>query len=562
MALLKKRCWTSVYVLLGLLACIIFTRYTSFEPLTTWTTWRQIPAPGSAVHLSSTPVKLSAPSLMPGSSPIGDSYSDYLQIEGEDSLDEDLVAESPEDSQSLQNSQNSQYSSVMTGAAVSQSTIPQSTSTPSFSSESTADPQKKIFILTHSFGGQLTRAVRNMMMQQCWARDLSPAVRILEPFSQESQLLHTPQIWEAVKRGKTQNVARFSDYFDLELYNNISLQDGGAPLIKWEELLLHAPRQAIAVLTPQASCSLIVNHRLKTTVDRFFKDFLKTLQQMNFKILNIVAVNCYDRNRSKKLKQLLLTHMHNSTIVFSSWRNYNVAKTWLTVNPRCDISDKYPADRLRPSSKMRRHTHNYHSQVLRADKTIAIMLRVERFLTLKKSSQTVEETVDSCLEKTLEVYSDLKRDSRWAGSQPFLTLDIGRYGSGLMQRNETVQRMNESLEAVTSSVRHLLVEIYEGRWRSLEEWEESFLEATEGIGERGYVAMLQREIAVGSDCLILMGGGSFQEVAANHYLRTHPDSAQQCLHVVCAATALTTTLENSERWRNKKPGMGRRHHKL
>ena len=396
-------------------------------------------------------------------------------------------------------------------------------------------------------------------MQQCWARDLGPSVVIMEPFSHESQLLHTPQIWESVKRGRTQNVARFSDYFDLELYNTASLRDGGAPLIKWEEFLIHAPRQAIVVVTPQASCSLIVNRHLHTTVDRYLKGFLRTLQQMGFRVLKIVPVNCYDRFRNQKLKQLLLANMKNATIVFSSWRNYNVARTWLEVLPRCDISDKYPADRLRPSARLIKHTQNYRSLVLGADKSVAIMLRVERFLTLK-SSHSVGETVESCLEKTLDMYSELREDRRWAGSQPFLTLDIGQYGSGVMQSNDTVLRMNQSLDSVTHSVTQFLVRIYKGRWKSLEEWEDSFLLATEGITERGYVAMLQRQIAVGSECLVLMGGGSFQEVAATHYLRAHPDPATQCLRVVCAATALTTTLEHSqERWRNKKkPAMGRR----
>ena len=416
----------------------------------------------------------------------------------------------------------------------------------------TSSSTKTGYILTRSFGGQLTRAVKNLMMQQCWARDLSHSAAILEPFSQESQLLHSPQIWEAVKRKRAKNVARFGDYFDLRLYNNASLGDGGAPLVSWEEFLLRAPREAMVVVTPPASCSLIVNRHLQVNADKSLKELLFTLQRMNFKIVRIVSVNCYDRYRGGKLRKMLLANLHNTTIVFNTWRNYNVARTWLDVSPRCNISDKFPAGRLKPSNMMRRHTRNYRQKILGgADKTIAIMLRVERFLILRSSQKTAE-TVDSCLEKTLSVYSDLKRKAGWSNSQPFLTLDIGRYGSGLMQSNETVLKMNESLEGVTGVVEGFLGQVYGGRWGSIEEWEDSFLEATEGFGERGYVAMLQREIAVNSDCLILMGGGSFQEVAANHYLQTHPDPAQQCLHVVCAAKTLTKTLENNSNWRNKK----------
>ena len=169
------------------------------------------------------------------------------------------------------------------------------------------------------------------------------------------------------------------------------------------------------------------------------------------------------------------------------------------------------------------------------------MIRVERFLTLKSSGRS-NETVDSCLRKTLAVYAGLKRQPQWADSEPYLTLDIGRFGSGIMQKQSTVSMFGESLRDVTNLVTDLLVKVYDGRWESIRQWEDSFLETTGGVHERGYVAMLQRGIAVQSDCLVLMGGGSYQEVAATQYLEAHPGPGQQCLHTVCAATALTTSL--------------------
>ena len=418
---------------------------------------------------------------------------------------------------------------------------------------------KRTFMITHTFGGQLTRALRNLMTQQCWARGLISTATLLEPFSSESLLLHTPNIWDAVRRGRVYDVARFSDFFDLRLYNRVSVAGGGVPLVMWEEFLMRAPRQVVAVITPHTSCALVVNHLQQTTVDEDFKDFLKGLRFLNFVVIKIVPINCYDRNRSQKFVEELSPFLLNSTLAFSSWRNFNVVRTWLDVDAHCDVSDNDPADRLSPSTKMKMHMQNYRSKVLDAHTTIAIMLRVERFLTLKSSGLSEDETVDSCLDKTLSVFLGLKRLPRWTSSQPFLTLDIGRYGSGVMQNNDTVSKFNESLDEVTKSVTDLLVRVYGGLWESIEQWEDSFLEATGGIRERGYVAMLQRGIAVQSDCLILMGGGSFQEVAATQYLQAHPDPAKQCLHVVCAATALTTSLGKT-RWKNRVPRMGKHKH--
>ena len=420
-------------------------------------------------------------------------------------------------------------------------TVTPSSSTITKPTTTTRTESTRTYMITRTFGGQLTRAVRNMMMQQCWARSLSNTLTLLEPFSYESQLLHTPGIWTAVRKKQTKKVARFSDFFDLKQYNRASIKSDGIPLVTWEEFLLRAPRQVIVIVTPQASCSLIVNHNLQTSADKYLKEFLRTLQLLNFNIVKIIPINCYDQNRGSKLVEMLSMYLHNSTLVFSSWRNYNVAKTWLDIHQHCDISDKFPADRLHPSSKMIRHTDNYRSKILGgANKTIAIMLRVERFLTLKSSN----ETVDSCLAKTIGVFTELKKQPQWQSSQPFLTLDIGRYGSGIMQNNDSVLKFNESLELVTQSVTDMLVNVYEGKWKTLEDWEDSFLQATEGISERGYVAMLQRDIAVQSDCLILMGGGSFQEIAATQYLKVHPDPTQQCLHIVCSATSLTISLDD------------------
>ena len=404
---------------------------------------------------------------------------------------------------------------------------------------STSSDEKRTFIITQTFGGQLTRAIKNMMMQQCWARTLRSGATLVEPFSHKSQLLHTPHIWNIVRRGQMQDTTRFSDNFDLEFYNQVSTADAGIPLVTWEQFLLRAPRQVVAVATPLAPCPIMVSRHLPTTVDKNFKEFLGGLRLLNFTVVKIVTIDC---NRGPKILELVTQYLYDYTLAFSSWRNYNVARTWLDIDTQCDMSDKYPAQRLKPSSILKEHSENYRSLVLGGNKTIAIMLRVERFLTLLASGRSANETVDSCLDKTMDVFYGLKDQPVWSSSQPFLTLDIGRYGSGIMQNNKAVLKLKASLTAVTASVTKLLVMIYGGRWQSVGEWEDSFLEATGGIGERGYVAMLQRDLAVHSDCLILMGGGSFQEVAATHYLQAHPDPAHQCLHVVCAATAITTSL--------------------
>ena len=45
-----------------------------------------------------------------------------------------------------------------------------------------------------------------------------------------------------------------------------------------------------------------------------------------------------------------------------------------------------------------------------------------------------------------------------------------------------------------------------------------------------YIATLQQSIAAHSDCLILMGGGSFQQLTAVQHIHSH---GKACFHTVC-----------------------------
>ena len=396
----------------------------------------------------------------------------------------------------------------------------------------TAESQvRRSYMIAMSYESQLTRAIKNLMGHQCWARNLVKEATLVEPFSSDSALLHTPDIWSAVRKDELQYAARFSDYFDLNFYNQASAEQNGAPLIVWEEFLAKAPRQLVVVHTPLASCE-----KLDKTVNLKYLKFIEALEALDFVVVKTVTIDCHNPNRSlvKELTPYLLT----ATIAFSSWRNYAIVGTWFKVDPACDTSTKRPAVRLAPSEKIKKHTSDYKAFMLGANKVIAVMLRVERFLTLLNSGLT-NETVDSCLKRTVSLFKFLKGQAQWSDSKPYLTLDIGRFGSGVMQKTPAVSKLGASLEKVTDLVTTTLVDVCDGQWQSIAEWENSFVNVTH-IEERGYIAMLQREIAIHSDCLILMGGGSYQEVAASRYLETHPH--KPCLYTVCSATAIPTSL--------------------
>lgn len=170
------------------------------------------------------------------------------------------------------------------------------------------------------------------------------------------------------------------------------------------------------------------------------------------------------------------------------------------------------------------------------------MLRVERFLTLLLSHRS-NRSVQSCLEEVVSIHDKLQSTNEGG---TFITVDIGQYGSSRMEENHYfLPNTANSIENITSAVESVFHHIYKGKL-TLSNWEKTFTESTGGITERGYIAMLQRNLASQSDCLILMGGGSFQQVAGYQYLSEHKHQSL-CMYTVCVSNSFKQLFSKESR---------------
>lgn len=415
------------------------------------------------------------------------------------------------------------------------------------------------YVITQTYGGQMTRAIRNMMIQQCWAGTISDPLRIVEPFSSESNLFHSPRFWDALRRNQLHEAATFSEYYDLDYFNKLSQKEKGASVVKWNDFLNNAPRAAVVVTIPPGGCrglsssTISKPQHLSTSKCKGSKDyqaFLQGLLRLNFRFVKELCVDCDHLQRPLTLSELQNDvyggrKVSETTLIFSGWRNYNVISNWLQLPSYCAGAQKPDSStRLTPSLSVLNHTNHYRKKILKGKKVIAVMLRIERFLTLKVMGRS-NETVDSCLSNTLKIHERVLQNPIMANSSTFLTVDIGRFGSGIMKDPSTVARFGQnSLSSIREAVYHMFKDLYKGRW-TMPTWEQSFIEATSGIVERGYIAMLQRSIATHADCLILMGGGSFQQVAAYQYMKHHQGQPKPCLYSVCATESFSQSISKA-----------------
>ena len=400
------------------------------------------------------------------------------------------------------------------------------------------------YILTQSFGGQMTRAIKNMMLQQCVAGLLAgPSSNIVEPFSANSDLYHSPRFWKDLETEKIHEAPRFSDFYDLEYYNQKSKEDGSAQLVTWQYFLTNAPRNAVVLVLPQRSCAnntqedaSRVNLSSHCTFSKDFDNFITELKRYNFVIKKVICVSCTGEHRPLTMSELYreLYPEQNVTVLVNLWGNLKKTSGWLQVPHVCNSCEASSTlTRLRHSSLVDIHTQYYKDNIIQSKRYIAVMLRIERFLTDQKIERT-NVSLSSCINSALEIHDQLKRGTPNNGT--FLTLDVGRFGSHIMQKTNAVSKLaanvEHSVESITSLAEVAVSHLYSGKY-TLDSWEDTFVEASGGITEMGYIATLQRDIATKADCLILMGGGYYQQVAAYQYIKHHPNRSSRCLFTVC-----------------------------
>ena len=188
-----------------------------------------------------------------------------------------------------------------------------------------------------------------------------------------------------------------------------------------------------------------------------------------------------------------------------------------------------------PSQSLLEAAKKYEQQFLNGKNRLAIMLRVERAVDgYLKEKANRGKNIEGCFAEVLSLKAEMDKNFTEV-STPIVTLDIGgKYGTDSFH--------SERVENLTKKV--LEDHLYHNTSWSIAEWENSFIKATGGITERGYVAALQRLLASRADCMILLGGGDFQAFAVTDYLEYHK-IGKKCVHVVCSISQENNEVHNT-----------------
>ena len=363
------------------------------------------------------------------------------------------------------------------------------------------------YVLTFSYSDQLTAAVVNVLSLMCLATKFGE-VRVVEPFVVNSNLgVNGSKSW-------TEQL-NFRDIFDITLFEEHVSKKHFNQFIPYQTFIKDAPRKVLLV----QYCYPCGDQ----TVWNMARDFC----DMNgFELVGKVCLN-YGREKSFTIDMLenqIYSHFNKTEVVvlFEMYggivETRNKAYRIAAKNTTCG---RYAVDYkvVQPSPSVFSDANAYIQRYLNGSSTyISLMIRLERVL-LFSNVQGVQNSTHyarQCLNNVLKKWRYTK--ARTGIAATFLAIDVGTYGS------KGFHIFPAKGKAVLPPVEEFFSALFDNR-TSLQEWEGTFTSV--GLGQTktsGYIAMMQKVVAVRGDVLILVGSkasSSFQTTSKGLYHKFH-----------------------------------------
>ena len=362
----------------------------------------------------------------------------------------------------------------------------------------------------------------NILSYQCMASKLSPKLIVVEPFVLPTAKYGAVLEVDDRESFDRENNVKLRDIYDIEAWNNVSDRYHYNRLGPWESFIADAPRDLILIENVWwHDCNL-------SALIEKFTGFFKTF---NFRIVKTACLNLTKSGamNAGQFKDVVYGEYapEKVTVIIDRLPGIGGEGPFSTaVEVQSCSKDNYQSVIITdmPSSKRIKHdAEEYIKRYFGGKKDfISLMIRFEHRLTAAKTDKLA--VVKSILHEVRQNWIVVK--DRQHLNATFLAFDVGKYGSAGFNLLNFFGPMGEVLE----EMRKFFDSLYNGSI-SYSEWEDSFVEVSgvkSGSGVAGYVAILQKEIASQGRCIILIGGGSFQE-SAGHLHQLHHQGQKQCI---------------------------------
>lgn len=399
------------------------------------------------------------------------------------------------------------------------------------------------YVLVQRYKDQRGTGMAALISLHCWITTLSLPMMIVEPFLYETYL-------QAPGYSSIEPGTKLSNIIDLSNYNELPCSTG---IITWEDYLVSAQPSAVMIkMVPANDTSeplppprVLWNAEPGSTVCHNLIDMSDYTEYCFVRVVEAYYTLLHIFN-SQDFRDVILNDIDPAgvTFVFSEWQEpWTPSPPPLTfppltpppltppslTSPTLPFPSETPAlpfccishqlwYQVQESPKLIRDVQRYQKRFLMTSETpsyIAVILSEEDTLfKMKNSSNDSSVYLQNCLNQVLTEVRQSKLEM--STENVFVATDLNDYDG-----KSTEEKM----------IKHTVEKIYDGQ-RRFDQWKRSFVIATVGVEERGYISALQRTLFSQASCVVLMGGGSSQVLALTSYLE-RISSETKCVRFVC-----------------------------
>lgn len=379
-----------------------------------------------------------------------------------------------------------------------------------------------IYLMAVRYSGQQGAGITAIASLQCWGGRSGLNATVVEPSIRNTTIIGF------FKKDMVTVAMTLGDYFDMKHLNAASRKVGNAEVISQEEFFAKPLKKVVVIRTMNKN-----NYKVLWSSDdpaspcykgkKFLYPPMPKLKRRGYCLVRVMDVG-WPRLKRENLKHILGKYYNQSiTLVFTKWDG-----PWFVYerNIPSHCEGRKAKSWFLPSKRLLKDAKRYEDTYLRSMNSLSIMIRLEHVLLLAQKNR--KRTVSYCLQQVKGLNKKLQRGK--SKRIPMVTADIGFYGSNSFG---WAIKDKLKLDAATAQVKNMIPALLDHRL-NFDRWEKSFVKTANGVTNQGYIAALQRVIASRADCLVLVGGGVFQELALRDYLRLHTSKAKRCVYFVCA----------------------------
>ncbi|XP_065907243.1 uncharacterized protein [Dysidea avara] len=407
--------------------------------------------------------------------------------------------------------------------------------TPSLKPTSTMGRRFCRYALCSSYWEQQTNAILNMFCFQRWAS--SVGLTVVEPFVHMSELKFSHELLHG--DGTMSGALRLHDYIDIDYWNKRAKKSDVPPLESWKNFTQFSTKKIIVAIisynvgTGGTFVGEEINYHPPCLKQKtlFFSDHSKLFNKLQFEVIRIVCVSFSDyyiispENFTDSFE--IDNEQQDVTLWLSEWQgveNGRVAFTGLGDNEFGRLNVDGGAGRLlsmiHPSQRLISDSRQYVKQIIGCDfdQYIAVVFRAKP---REDRNQDGINFFHKCASKLNRYLTSFRINNSQSG---FLSIDLGRFGDMVRADKFDYDKHGSYTGKGTKLFQKVLNIVYGNK--SIESYENDFIQATNGVVDSGYVGAVQRTIAINARSLVIIGGhSSFQKtIVSNFKKRNHRSS--------------------------------------